>query len=115
MVQLCSVVSLIISKLNPVFPLFGPGRKEMNGRLINVIRNKLTVPVAERVINVMVIGNLDSCHLLLNGIMANEIGRIQKVQNTATRLILKIDRRSSAIAMLNNMHWLSMKKRVCTK
>ena len=49
-------------------------------RLINVIRNKLTVTVAERMINAMVTGNLDYCNSLLNGITANEIGRIQKVQ-----------------------------------
>ena len=43
-------------------------------RLINVIRNKLTVTVAERVINAMVTGNMDDCI----GITANEISRIQK-------------------------------------
>ena len=80
-------------------------------RLINVIRNKLTVTVAERVINAMVTGNLDYCNSLLNGITANEINRIQKLQNTAARLILKRDRRSSAIVMLNDLHWLSIKKR----
>ena len=84
-------------------------------RLINVIRNKLTVTVAERVINAMVKGNLDYCNSLLNGITANEIGRIQKVQNTAARLILNRDRRSSATVMLNDLHWLSIKKRVMYK
>ena len=84
-------------------------------RLINVIRNKLTVTVAERVINAMVTGNLDYCNSLLNGITANEIGRIQKVQNTAARLILNRDRRSSATVMLNDLHWLSFKKRVMYK
>ena len=81
-------------------------------RLINVIRNKLTVAVAEHVINVMATGKLDSCNSLLNGITANKICRIQKVQNTATRLILNKDRRSSATVMLNDLHWFSIKKRV---
>ena len=84
-------------------------------RLINVIRNKLTVTVAERVIIAMVTGNLDYCNSLLNAITANEIGRIQKVQNTAARLILNRDRRSSATVMLNDLHWLSVKKRVMYK
>ena len=56
--------------------------------------------------------NLADCNSPLNGITANEIGRIQKVQNTAARLILKRDRGSSATVMLNDLHWLSMKKRV---
>ena len=83
--------------------------------LIDVIRNKLTVTVAEREINVMVTGNLDYCNSLLNGITANEIGRIQKVQNRVARLILNRDRRSSATVMLNYLHWLSIKKRVMYK
>ena len=57
-------------------------------------------------------GNLDDCNSLLNGITANEIGRIQKVQNTAARLFLKRDRRSSATVMLNDLYWLAIKKRV---
>ena len=84
-------------------------------RLINVIRNKLTVTVAERVITAMVTGNLDECNSLLNDITSNEIDHIQNVQNTAARLILNRDRRSSAIVMLNDLHWLSIKKRVMYK
>ena len=84
-------------------------------RLINVIRNKLTVTVTERVINVMVTGTLDYCNPLLNGITTNRIGRIQKVQNTAARLILKRNLRSNATVMLNYLHWLSIKKRVMYK
>ena len=57
-------------------------------------------------------GNLDDCSSLLNGITAIEIARIQKVQNTAARLILKRDRRSSATVMLNDLYWLAIKKRV---
>ena len=82
---------------------------------MNVIRNKLTITVAERVINAMVTGNLDYCNSLLNGITGNEISRIQKLQNTTDRLILKRDRRSSATVMLNDLHWLSIKKRVMYK
>ena len=84
-------------------------------RLINVIRNKLTVTVGERVIIAMVTGNLDYCNSLLNGITANKIGRIQKVQNRTARLILKRDRRRGATVMLNDLHWLSIKMRVMYK
>ena len=84
-------------------------------RLINGSRNKLTVTVTERVLNAMVTENLDYCNSLLNGITANEIDRIQKVQNTAARLITNRDRRRSATVMLNDLHWLSIKKRVMYK
>ena len=65
-------------------------------RLVNIIRDKLSVHVAERVVNAMVTGNLDYCNSLLHGITAGQLGRIQKLQNTAARLILRRTRHSSA-------------------
>ena len=62
--------------------------------MVNTIRDKLSVHVAERVVNVMVIGNLDYCNSLLHGITAGQLGRLQKIQNTAARLILRRNRRS---------------------
>ena len=67
------------------------------------------------VINLHLISDRLFQHSLLNGITHTEIGRIQKVQNTAARLILKRDRRSSATVILYDLHWLSIKKRVMYK
>ena len=50
-------------------------------RMVNIIRDKLSVHVAERVVNAMVTGNLDYCNSLLHGIL----GRLQKIRNTAER------------------------------
>ena len=44
-------------------------------RLINVIRTKLTKPVAERVVNAMVTNNLDYCNSLLYGISGDQTFR----------------------------------------
>ena len=44
-----------------------------------------------------------------------DIGRFKKVYNTAERLILKSDSRSSATVMLNDLYWLSLKKIVMYK
>ena len=41
-------------------------------RLVNIIRDKLSVHVAERVVNAMVTGNLDYCYSLLHGITAGQ-------------------------------------------
>ena len=60
----------------------------------------------------MVTGNLDYCNSLLHGITAGQLERLQKIQNTAARLILRINRRSSATVMLHELHWLPIKKRV---
>ena len=52
-------------------------------RMVNIIRDKLSVHVAERVVNVMVTGNLDYCNFFLHSITAGQLGRLQKIQNTA--------------------------------
>ena len=84
-------------------------------RLINVIRRKLTKLVAERVVNAMVTNNLDYCNSLLYWISGHQLLRIQRIQTTAARLILQRDRWSSARAMLNELHWLPMRKRISFK
>ena len=84
-------------------------------RLINVIRKKLTKPVAERVVNAMVTRNLDYCNSLSYGISDHQLLRIQRIQNTATGLILQQDRCNSARFMLNELHWLLMRKRISFK
>ena len=70
-------------------------------RMVNIIQDKLSVHVAKRVVNVMVTGNLDYCNSLLP---ASRLGRLQKIQNTAARLILRRKHRSSATVMLHELH-----------
>ena len=92
-------------------------------RLVNIIRDKLSVHVAERVVNTMVTGNIYYFNSLVHGITAGQLGswaagqlgRIQKLQNTAARLILRRNRRSSATVMLHEIHWLPIKKRFIYK
>ena len=84
-------------------------------RLINDISPKLTKSVAERVVNAMVTSNLDYCNSLLYGIAGHQLWRIQRIQNSAAGLILQRDRWSSATTMLNELHWLSIKKRISFK
>ena len=84
-------------------------------RPINVIRTKLTNPVAERVVNAMVTNNLDYCNSLLYGISGHQLLRIQSIQNTAARLILQRDRWSSARVMLYELHWLRIRKQISFK
>ena len=66
-------------------------------RLINVIRTRLTKSVAERVVNTMVTSNLD-CNSLLYGIAGHQR-----------------DRWSSATTILNELHWLPIKKLISFK
>ena len=63
----------------------------------------------------MVTSNLDYCNSLLYGIAGHQLLRLQRIQNTAARLILQRDRWSSATTMLNELHWLPIKKRISFK
>ena len=83
--------------------------------VVNIIRDKLSVHVAEQVVNAMVTRNLDYCNSLLNCITAGQLGRLEKLQNIAAMLILRRNRRSSATVMLHELHWLPIKKRVMYK
>ena len=80
--------------------------------MVNIIRDKLSLHVSERVVNAMVTGNLDYCNSLLHVITTGQLGRLQKIQNTAARLILRRNRRSSATVLMHELHWLPIKKRV---
>ena len=84
-------------------------------RMVNIIRDKLSVYVAERVVNAMVTENLDYRSSLLHGITAGQLGRLQMIHNTAARLILRRNHRRSATVMMHDLHWLPIKKRVMYK
>ena len=78
-------------------------------RLVNIIRDKLSVHVVERVVNAMVTGHLDYCNSVLHGITAG------KDTKHATRLILRRTPRSRATVMLHELHWLPIQKRIIYK
>ena len=63
----------------------------------------------------MVTNNLDYCNYILYEISGHQLLSIQWIQNTAARLILQRDRKSSARVMLNELHWLPMRKRISFK
>ena len=65
--------------------------------------------------NAMVTGNMDYCNSLLHGTTAGQLEILHKIQNTAARLILRRNRRSSATVMLHGLDWLPIKKRVMHK
>ena len=77
--------------------------------------SKLSVHVAERVVNAMVTGHLDASKSLLHVITSGQLEMIQKIQNIAARLILRRNRRSNATVMLHELHWLPIKKRFIYK
>ena len=55
------------------------------------------------------------CNSILYRIVGNQLLRIQRIQNTAARLILQLNRWSRTTTMLNESHWLPINKRISFK
>ena len=81
-------------------------------RNINKISRFLPRPTKERVVNAIITSRLDYCNALLYGTSAINIARLQRIQNTAARLIMRSPRSDSATPLLRELRWLPIVCRV---
>ena len=80
-------------------------------RRIASIRPYLSQSAAARLVAAMVISRLDYCNSVFIGLPADQIARLQRVQNNAARLVLKKRRRDHVTPLLKELHWLPVKFR----
>ena len=84
-------------------------------RNISRIRKYLSRYANEQTIHSFITSRLDNNNALLYGLPANELYRLQKIQNTAAR-ILTFSRKSSHITpILEELHWLPVNQRMVFK
>ena len=76
------------------------------------INQILPRPTKERFVNAIITSRLDYCNALLYGTSAINIARLQRIQNTAARLIMRSPRSDSATPLLRELHWLPIVCRV---
>ena len=83
-------------------------------RHINKTPGSLYIPMAtkERVVNAIITSWLDYCISLLYCTSVNNIARLQRIHNSAARLILRRPRSDSAMLLLCILHWLPVPQRV---
>ena len=81
-------------------------------RNINQISRFLPRPTKESVVNVLVTPRLDYCNALLYGTSTVNIARLQRIHNTAARMIMRSPRSDSATPLLREVHWLPIVCRV---
>ena len=58
------------------------------------------------------VARLDYCNSVLYGVTDNLLQRLQSVQNAAARLITRTSRREHISPVLQELHWLPVRRRV---
>lgn len=79
---------------------------------ISKIRNYLTSHACKTLVHALVTSRLDNLNSLLYGISDHQIRRLQKVQNSAARLIARRKKADHITPTLKELHWLPVKSRI---
>ena len=84
----------------------------MNIRKIRLIRKFLTREICHQLTLLLAISHLDYSNAILIGCLDTTLGLMQKVQNTAARMVLNKHQSHSATECLKQLHWLPIKSRI---
>ena len=82
---------------------------------IGQLRKFLDRPTTERLIHAFISSRLDYCNSLLYGLPETEISKLQRVQNSAARLLVGAGKYDSVNGILRTLHWLPVRKRILFK
>ena len=84
-------------------------------RRIATIRPFLSFQSTSILLHATVTSRLDYCNSALSGIPTDQLARLQRVQNSAARLLLKKRKRVHITPLLKNLHWLPISFRITYK
>lgn len=84
-------------------------------RKIGKIRRYLDKNTTKTLVHAYVTSRLDSNNSLLYGLNDSDLSRIQRVQNTAARLISLTPRSQHITPILQSLHWLPIRSRIIFK
>ena len=80
-------------------------------RRIASIRQYLSQDAVIKLVNALVTSRLDYCNSVLAGLPVEQISRLQRIQNSAARLVMKKRKRDHITPVLRDLHWLPVKFR----
>ena len=81
-------------------------------RRLGKISPFLSTDAANKLAVSFVLTRLDYCNSLLAGLPDNKLNKLQRIQNHATRIVLRKPRHVSATSLLRTLHWLPVKARI---
>lgn len=81
-------------------------------RRIASIRRYLSTSASAKLVSAMVTSRFDYCNSILAGLPAEQISRLQRVQNNAARLVFKKKKNDHVTTLLKELHWLPIKFRI---
>ena len=81
-------------------------------RKISSIRPFISEQSAKQLAVSLILSKLDYCNCLFFDMSEENFYKLQLLQNHAARVVLKAKKRSSASALLKDLHWLPVRQRV---
>lgn len=84
-------------------------------RQLRIVIDSLNAKAASTLVHALINTRLDYCNSLLTNASVEQIKRLQRVQNSAARLITGTGRREHITPVLRNLHWLPVKDRISFK
>ena len=84
-------------------------------RNIKSIRKCLAYKATEQLIHAFVTSTLDNGNALLDGLPASLLSKLQRIQNTAARILTLTPKYDHITPVLQSLHWLPVSKRYISK
>lgn len=84
----------------------------MHLRDIAAIRSSLTESAAIALVHALISSRIDYCNSLLCGVTSSQLQKLQRVQNSAARVVTLTSKFDSATDQLRKLHWLPVAARI---
>ena len=81
-------------------------------RRLGHLRFYLDINEASALASAFILSRLDYCNSLLAGLPNDKLQKLQRIQNSAARLVLGRSKYDHATPMLRELHWLPVKARI---